>query len=76
MSPSKKRIFMFYLLKYMWIITATAFYLLWLKTQYNLDIDFIMADRTAKLYSIGLFALLIGSSSWVFYIINRALYRQ
>ncbi len=75
MNADKKRIFMFYLLKYLWIIVATAFYILWLKIQYGLDIDLIMADRTAKLYAIGLFALLIGSSSWVFYIINRAMYR-
>ncbi|MEQ8201267.1 MAG: hypothetical protein ABRQ24_07595 [Syntrophomonadaceae bacterium] len=76
MNLSKKRILMFYLLKYLWIIVATGFYILWLKTQFGLDIDAIMADRTAKLYAIGIGLLLIGSSAWVFYIINRAMYRE
>ncbi len=76
MNLDKKRILMFYLLKYMWILVATGFYIVWLKTQYGLDIDVIMADRNAKLYAIGVFALLVGSTGWVFYIINRAMYRE
>lgn len=76
MNLDKKRILMFYLLKYLWIIVATGFYIVWLKTQYGLDIDVIMADRNAKLYAIGLFVMLIGSTAYVFYIINRAMYRE
>ncbi len=76
MNLDKKRIFMFYLLKYLWIIVATGFYIAWLRTQYGLDIDAIMADRNAKLYAIGLFALLVSSTAYVFYIIIRAMYRE
>ncbi len=76
MNLSKKRVFLFYLLKYAWILVATSFYVLWLKIQYGLDIDVIMADRNAKIYAIAVFALLVGSTGWVFYIINRAMYRE
>lgn len=73
---TKKRKFMLYLLKYLWLIVTTVFYVMWLYTQYGFNLDNIIGNRNAMIYAGGLFILLIGSTSYVLYVINRALYRQ
>lgn len=73
---TKKRKFMLYLLKYLWLIVTTVFYVMWLYTQYGFNLDNIIGNRNAMIYAGGLFILLIGSTSYVLYVINRALYKQ
>ncbi len=73
---TKKRKFMLYLLKYLWLIVTTVFYVMWLYTQYGFNLDNIIGNRNAMIYAGGLFILLIGSTSYVLYVINRALYRK
>lgn len=73
---TKKRKFMLYLLKFLWLIVTTVFYVMWLYTQYGFNLDNIIGNRNAMIYAGGLFILLIGSTSYVLYVINRALYKQ
>ncbi len=73
---TKKRKFMLYLLKYVWLIVTTVFYVMWLYTQYGFNLDNIIGNRNAMIYAGGLFVLLMGSTSYVLYVINRALYNR
>lgn len=73
---TKKRKFMLYLLKYLWLIVTTVFYVMWLYTQYGFNLDNIIGNRNAMIYAGGLLILLIGSTSYVLYVINRAFYNQ